>query len=373
MSSPADGPGVPFFELTLLHEDLRVDLDRIWHEITADNAFIGGGAVDRFEERFASFCDVGHCVGVANGTDALELILSGLGIGPGDEVIVPGNTFLATAEAVHNVGASPVFVDVDPDTLLVTAEEITAAVTARTAAAIPVHLYGQMAAMPEILAACDRAGIACIEDAAQAHGARWDGRPAGSWGVAAGFSFYPGKNLGAFGDGGAVVTNDAALASRIRSIANHGRSETDRSLHDLIGRNSRLDGLQAAVLDRKLDEVSTWNEARRRVHASYATLLPSNAIAVSVRSEAEAVHHLEVVRVPDRDAVRDALAMCGIGTSVHYPIPCHLQPALQRDGQSELPVVEQAARHIVSLPMFPHLTSEQIARVASELGRVVSP
>ena len=372
MSPPTNEPGVQFFELTLLHADLRNDLDRIWRDITTDNAFIGGAAVDRFEARFAAFCETEHCIGVANGTDALELILAGLGIGEGDEVIVPANTFLATAEAVHNIGATPVFVDVDPETLLLTAQGITDAVTDRTAAAIPVHLYGQMAAMPEILAACTAAGIVCVEDAAQAHGAMWEGRPAGSWGVATGFSFYPGKNLGAFGDGGAVVTDDSALASRIRSIANHGRSETDRTLHDLIGRNSRLDGLQAAVLDRKLDEVPAWNAARRRAHETYLELLPDSVTPVAVRPEAEAVHHLEVVQVEQRDAVRDALAARGVGSALHYPVPCHRQPALRRDGQSPLPVVEHAAERIVSLPMFPHLTREQIARVCRELTRIVA-
>ncbi|MEM7140173.1 MAG: DegT/DnrJ/EryC1/StrS family aminotransferase [Actinomycetota bacterium] len=367
MSAPQDR--IPFFELTMLHDDLRRDLDQIWTDITGPNAFIGGDAIERFEQRFAAFCATDHCIGVANGTDALELILAGLGIGPGDEVIVPTNTFIATAEAVHNVGAAPVFVDVDPSTLLVTAEHISAAITARTAAAIPVHLYGQMPDMAAIVTACRTAGIACVEDAAQAHGATWDGRPAGSWGDAAGFSFYPGKNLGAFGDGGAVVTADPALAARVRSIANHGRSDTDRRLHDLAGRNSRLDGLQGAILDRKLDEVERWNESRRRLHGRYISALPDAVTSTAIARGAGSVHHLEVVQVDARDEVRAALDGVGVGTSIHYPVPCHRQPAFATD--ADCPVAEAAAERIISLPMFPHLRDDQVDRVAAELERIV--
>lgn len=367
-SSPQD---VPFFELAMLHEEILDDLDVAWKSITRANAFIGGEIVETFEQRFADYQGAAHCVGVANGTDALEMILAGLDVGPGDDVIVPTNTFLATAEAVVNVGARPIFVDIDPDTLLITADAIQAAITPTTAAVMVVHLYGQMAAMDEIMPVCDAAGIAVVEDAAQAHGAEWKGQRAGTFGAAAGFSFYPGKNLGAFGDGGAVVTNDAELAARVRSIANHGRSTTDHYLHHVVGRNSRLDGLQGAVLNRKLDELDRWNGMRRANHATYVANLPAGAQPVAVRDDAVAVHHLEVVQVDDRVAVRDALAAAGIGSSIHYPVACHNQPAFAGSGSFSLPIAETSTERIISLPMFPHLNTAQVERVCAELTKIV--
>ena len=364
---------IPFLDLSAMHDEVRSDLDVAWKSISSSNAFIGGAALEGFEQEWAAACGTNHAVGVANGTDALEVILSGLGIGPGDEVIVPANTFIATAEAVVNVGATPIFVDVHPDTLLITAEAVSAAVTSSTAAVMVVHLYGQMADMDELVAVCERHGLALIEDAAQAHLAEWNGRPAGSFGVAAGFSFYPGKNLGAFGDGGAVVTSDHALAEQIRSVTAHGRSPDSRYEHVHTGRNSRLDGLQAAVLRIKLGRLARWNAERRRAHQTYTELLDPAAGMVSVRPEALAVHHLEVIRVQDRDRLVEALADAEIGSGIHYPIPCHRQPAYAAASPaSDLPVTDSSAAKLVSLPMFPHLSDSAIARVAEVVNRHVT-
>ncbi|MQA14209.1 MAG: aminotransferase class V-fold PLP-dependent enzyme [Pseudonocardiaceae bacterium] len=357
---------VPFLDLPGSNAGLRDELDIAWKSVLAHGGFVGGPEVERFEHDFAAYCDAAACVGVANGTDALELILSGLGIGRGDEVVVPANTFIATAEAVCAVGARPRFVDVAPDTLLVDPDAVEAAITPSTVAVMGVHLYGQMAETGRLTAIADRHGIAFIEDAAQAHGALDDGRRAGSVGVAAGFSFYPGKNLGALGDGGAVVTSDLALAERIRSIANHGRSATARQQHDRLGRNSRLDSIQAAVLAVKLAALDGGNAQRAAAMATYRELLPDGCVPVSVRPGAEPVYHLAVVQVDDRRRVGEALDAAGIGWGVHYPIPCHRQPAfgISRD---RLPVAERAAGRILSLPMSPTLRADQAARVCDVL------
>jgi dTDP-4-amino-4,6-dideoxygalactose transaminase len=355
--------GVPFIDLRAADRNLGGELQEAWQDVTGTSAFIGGPHVDAFEEAFARYCASAHCVGVGNGTDALELALACLGIGPGDEVIVPANTFVATASAVVSVGATPVFVDVDPSTLLVTAESVRAAVTGSTAAVIVVHLYGQVPDMDAIGEVAAATGIAVVEDAAQAHGAAWDGRRAGSFGHAATFSFYPAKNLGAFGDGGAVVTSDGALAAAIRSRANHGRSRS-RHHHRIAGRNSRLDGLQAAVLGIKLRHLDDWNAARRRAHEHYTSLLLGSSVRqVSIDPRATPVHHLEVVEVDDRRHVVDELTRLGVGWGLHYPVPCHRQPAFARYADGSLVVAEAAAERIVSLPMFPTITAEEVERV----------
>jgi dTDP-4-amino-4,6-dideoxygalactose transaminase len=296
-----------------------------------------------------------------------------LGIGTGDEVIIPTNTFIATAEAVFATGARPRFVDVCPDTLLIDPDAVVAAINGSTAAIIAVHLYGQMVDPERISAIADAHGLALIEDAAQAHGARHLGRHAGSVGIAAGFSFYPGKNLGALGDGGAVVTSDLALAEAIRSMANHGRSATDRYLHDLPGRNSRLDTLQAALLSAKLPRLDADNAQRASAMAVYREMLPQGCTPVSVQPGAEPVYHLAVIQVDDRHKVGAALTTAGIGWGVHYPIPCHQQPALAAlrgsvpDAQ-QLPVAEHVTGRILSLPMSPTLSVEQVVRVCDVLG-----
>jgi dTDP-4-amino-4,6-dideoxygalactose transaminase len=370
------GGKIPFLDLHGVNNSVREEFDLAWKTVLDHGHFVGGPEVERFEREFAAYCGTAACVGVANGTDALELILRGLGIGPGDEVIVPANTFIATAEAVCATGAQPRFVDVCANTLLIDPDAAAAAINPSTAAIIAVHLYGQMVDPEPIKAVTAAHGLALIEDAAQAHGARHRGATAGSVGIAAGFSFYPGKNLGALGDGGAVVTNDLALAGAIRSMANHGRSSTDRYLHDLTGRNSRLDTLQAALLSAKLPWLDAGNARRAAAMDAYREMLPPGCRPVSVQPGAEPVYHLAVVEVEDRGTVGEALTAAGIGWGVHYPIPCHHQPALAALHESapdvgQLPVAERAAGRILSLPMSPTLSVEQVARVCDVLGGVL--
>jgi dTDP-4-amino-4,6-dideoxygalactose transaminase len=364
---------IPFLDLQGVNNGLREDFDLAWKTVLDHGHFVGGPEVERFEREFAAYCGTEACIGVANGTDALELILRGLGIGTGDEVIVPTNTFIATAEAVCATGARPRFVDVCADTLLIDPAAAQAAINSSTAAIIPVHLYGQMVDPEPISAIAAAHGLALIEDAAQAHGARHNGVIAGSVGIAAGFSFYPGKNLGALGDGGAVVTSDLALAETIRSMANHGRCAADRYRHDLSGRNSRLDTLQAALLSAKLPGLDADNARRASAMAAYREMLPASCRPVSVQAGAEPVYHLAVIEVDDRAAAGNALSAAGIGWGVHYPIPCHQQPALAAFQDSlpasqKLPVAERAASQILSLPMSPTLSVEQVARVCDVLG-----
>lgn len=366
MSVTAATPSVSFLDLGVLHAPIRDQLDAAWADILGRSAFVGGTPVEAFERKWAAYCETAHCVSVANGTDALELVLFAVGIGPGDEVIVPANTFVATAEAVVTVGATPVFVDVDPGSLLLTAAAVEAALTDRTRAVVVVHLYGQVAAMDELSAVAERAGIQLIEDAAQAHGARYRSRPAGSFGVAGTFSFYPGKNLGALGDGGAVVTDDAELAATIRTLANHGRGT--HLLHTRSGRNSRLDGLQAAVLAVKLAHLDDWNGHRRLVHAAYRDRFEGSEVTMlTTLPGGTPVHHLEVVRVPDRDRLVARLDQAGIATGIHYARPCHKHPAFARFDVRSLPVAETAARRQLSLPMHPTLTLDEVDFVADKV------
>jgi dTDP-4-amino-4,6-dideoxygalactose transaminase len=360
---------VPFLDLTAVNGRIREDLDLAWKAVLAHSRFVGGPEVAAFENDFAAYCDARDCVGVANGTDALELILAALGIGAGDEVIVPANTFIATAEAVVAAGARPRFVDVRPDTLLIDPDAVAAAVNHRTAAIAAVHLFGQMVDVDALSAVADRHGLALVEDAAQAHGARFGGRRAGTVGTAAAFSFYPGKNLGALGDGGAVVSNDSALVERIRRLADHGRSVDLRYRHDERGRNSRLDTIQAAALAIKLRRLDLENEARRVAMRRYARQLPGWCELVEVHRDAEPVHHLAVVRVPDRASAGAALTEAQIGWGVHYPIPCHRQPAYAEFAEV-LPVVDVAAEQILSLPLSPEMGPEEIDQVCDALSAV---
>lgn len=364
---------VKFVDLESTHAEVEERLlERVTQSIS-ENVFIGGCEVEQFEERWAKFCGVDHAIGVANGTDALVLGLRALGIGVGDEVIVPANTFIATAEAVALAGASPRFVDVDDATLLTDASLVEAAITSRTAAVIVVHLYGQVCDMAAMSAVAQRHGIALIEDACQAHGAAWSGRKAGSFGDFAAFSFYPGKNLGALGDGGAVVTGDKQLADRIRSLGNHGRGAPMGM--NLVATNSRLDGLQAAALNVKLDHLDRWNAQRRVIAARYTDEL-QGAMGIRVtdqRAESHSVHHLFVVRVRSRDKVREKLATAGIQTGVHYDIACHLHPAFEQyASDGSLPVSEQAAEQVLSLPMHPHLSTSEVIAVSTAVRDIVS-
>ena len=362
MSIPVED-AVPLNDLQSMTAEIRPQLDAAWDEVVSSSAFVAGEPLKRFEQQWAAHCGTRHAVGVANGTDAIELTLRALGIGAGDEVIVPANTFIASVEAVVLAGATPRFVDVDENTLLLTPAIVKDAITERTAAVIAVSLFGNMPRLDELSALAEASKIALIEDAAQAQGASWNGRHAGSFGVAGCFSFYPGKNLGAFGDAGAVVTDDAALADAIRVLANHGRPPDAAHIHRVLARNSRLDALQAAVLGVKLTRLGSWNAARRDAVAMYAELLPADVEMVTVEPQAVSAYHQNVVRLQGRDAAMDVLSRQGVASQIHYPIPCHLQSPYRMYANAPLPVVEGAARLILSLPLFPHITEAQIVRV----------
>jgi len=365
---------VPFTDLSAMAHEVWPEIQEPYVEALLQGRYVGGAPVAEFERRFARYCDTTHAVGVANGTDALQLTLQALGLGAGDEVIVPANTFIATAAAVVRTGAVPVFVDVAPDTLLITPEILAAAVTPRTSAVIVVHLYGNMPDMDGLVAVAQRAGIPLIEDAAQAHGGEWRDRRAGSFGVAGCFSFYPGKNLGAFGDAGVVVTADTALAERVRSLANHGRTgDASHYEHQFVGTNSRLDTLQAIALTAKLARNEEWTETRIAFADRYRKELAGSGVRLTeVDPLARHVYHLMVVRVPDRARVQAAFAAARVQTGVHYPVPCHLQPPLRRYGTGRLPVCEQAAGEQLSLPLFPHMSRAQVDRVCEVLDEALS-
>jgi dTDP-4-amino-4,6-dideoxygalactose transaminase len=357
---------VPLNDIRGQYRSLKPAIDEAIERVIDAAAFVGGREIAAFEEEFAAYCEVSHCVGVGNGTDALTLTLSALGVGPGDEVITVANTFIATVEAIWAVGAHPVFADVQPDTMLMDPAALRNAIGPRTKAVIPVHLYGQPCPMPEICEIARRHGLKVIEDAAQAHGARWGGRRVGSFGDAGCFSFYPGKNLGAFGDAGAVVSSDSDLIRRIRMLANHGRRE--KYLHETAGTNSRLDALQAAVLSVKLKSLDGWNANRRRIAATYAREWSGHDGATlqlpRVKTHAEPAWHLFVVRVANRPSFVQYLQSHGVETGVHYPLPLHHQPAWRgRSAVPSLPVTERAADRVVSLPIFPEMTAVQIETV----------
>lgn len=357
---------IPLVDLHRQYDSLRGEIDAAIAGVIASAGFIGGPEVTKFEAEFAAFCDAGGAVGVANGTDAIEIVLRAMGVGAGDEVITVANTFIATIEGIMRVGATPVFVDVRPDTMLMDAALVEAAMTPRTRVIMPVHLYGQCCDMDAIGAIAQRAGLRVVEDAAQAHGAEWNGRRAGTMGDAATFSFYPGKNLGAYGDAGAVVVNDPALRERIRMFANHGRKE--KYTHELIGQNSRLDPLQAAILRVKLRALPAWNEARARLAASYLEALAGSGLTLPVTAPgATPVWHLFVIRSPEREAIRVRCKAAGVETGVHYPLPLHQQPALAGVAAPSLPVTERSAREVLSIPLFPELTDAELRRVVAAL------
>jgi dTDP-4-amino-4,6-dideoxygalactose transaminase len=343
--------------------------------VLGHTGFIGGDEVKAFEAAFASYQRTAHCVGTASGTAALFLALKALGIGRGDEVITSPHTFIATAEAILQTGAVPVFVDIDPVTFNLDPSLIEDAVTPRTKAVVPVHLYGQIADMDAIMAVAQRHGLRVIEDAAQAHGAELNGRRAGAWGDAACFSFYPGKNLGAYGDGGAVCTHDSALAERIAKLRDHGR--TSKYEHELVGYGERLDALQAAILAAKLPHLDAWNEARRRHAAWYDRALRD---LPGVRTPAQMpgarhVYHIYCIAVEgDRDQLLKAMNARGIGAGVHYPIPLHKQPALRFLGYEPgaFPHTERAAASIISLPIYPEMTAEQASLVVETLASLLT-
>lgn len=351
---------IPFLDLTAAHLELQEGLDNAFRRVLASSWFILGKELKSFEEEFAACCGAKHCVGVGNGLDALTLILRAMDIGPGDEVIVPAGTFIATWLAVSQAGAVPVPVDQDEKTFNIDTSLIEKAVTKKTKAVMPVHLYGKMAEMDSINRIAEKYGLKVIEDAAQAHGACYRGKRAGTLGDAAGFSFYPGKNLGALGDGGAVVTNDDGIAAKARLLRNYGSKE--KYQHEEKGVNSRLDELQAAFLRVKLENLEEWNERRRMLAMRYRETL--SRIPGLILPEAEDgeshVWHLYVVRHPERDAVRARLEKAGIETLVHYPVPPHLSPAYSGKFQKgDFPVAERLAKEVISLPMGPHFDPDK--------------
>lgn len=365
---------VPFMDLGPQQFDVGSDIADGFTRVISSSGFIGGPEVDGFEEAYARYIGAAHCVGVGNGTDAIELCLRAIGVGPGDEVIVPGNTFIATAEAVARTGARPVFVDVDDDYLLMDPDRLTDALTPRVRAVLPVHLYGQAAPLEVIAEVLRGTDVALIEDAAQAQGATRHGVCAGGLASLAATSFYPGKNLGAYGDAGAVLSQDEVLAGRVRAIAAHG--SVVRYEHPLLGFNSRLDALQAVVLSAKLRHLPRWNEQRRVAAEVYDDLLAEvpGVVRPRVMPGNEHVWHLYVVRVEDRDGVLTDLQRAGVAAAVHYPTPLHLTGAFSGLGgrPGDLPVVERAAARILSLPMFPGITTPQQERVAETLRLAVA-
>jgi dTDP-4-amino-4,6-dideoxygalactose transaminase len=363
---------VPFVDLKAQYDAIRSEVWTAMEDVLSTTSFVMGPALDRFEEAFARYNGAAYCIGVGSGTAALSLALQALDIGEGDEVIVPANTYIATALAVSATGARPVLVDVCDD-YLIDVEAIERAVTPRTRAIMPVHLYGQVVPMEPVLDVARRHGLRVVEDACQAHGARWNGRRAGTFGDLGCYSFYPGKNLGCYGDGGAIVTNDRELYERLRLLRDFGQRE--KYVHLIKGGNSRLDTLQAAVLNVKLQYIDAWNERRRSNARLYDELLRSAGFPVPQRlAGGEHVYHLYVTQVNDRDAVRAKLAESGVATGIHYPIPIHRQRAYADLGYGEgsFPVTEAAAPRLLSLPMYPELSEEQIRYVADMLAEVAS-
>jgi dTDP-4-amino-4,6-dideoxygalactose transaminase len=358
---------IPFVDLRAQHAGLRPEIDAAISRVLDHADFILGADLEAFEAEFAQFCGARYCVGVSSGTSALRLALQAAGVGPGDEVIVPANTYIATAIAVSDAGAIPVLVDVD-DRYLMTAAAVEAALTPRTKAIVPVHLYGRLADVHELVGLAREHGLRLIEDACQAHGARIGGKRSGTFGLAGAFSFYPGKNLGACGDGGAVITDDAAFAKEIRLRRDFGQRR--KYEHVIKAGNDRLDTVQAAILRVKLPFLDAWNELRIKSAARYDELLRSEGIPIPSRpKDGSDVYHLYVVEIDGRDSARAELADVGIETGIHYPTPIHRQPAY-RDlglGVGSFPRTEVAAARLLSLPMYPELRPTQITRVVETL------
>lgn len=364
---------IPLIDLKAQYLTIQSDIDSAIQRVITRSEFIGGDELRQFEAEFAAYCGAKACVGVGNGTDALYLALRGLGIGPGDEVITVAHTFIATAEAISLTGAKPVFVDIREDTMLMNPDALKAAITPQTRAVIVVHLYGQPCEMDRILEIARHHNLKVVEDAAQAHGAYWQGQRVGTLGDVACFSFYPGKNLGAYGDGGAVVSQDEDLIRRVRRLANHGRLE--KYTHEIEGVNSRLDGLQASILRVKLRHLDEWNAARQRHAAHYLDALGGSGVKLPVvHPSAESVWHLFVVRVGEREHLQARLKAEGIATGVHYPLPLHQQPAYKYLGIPEgaLPVTEKVASGIISLPIYAELTEDQVETVSKVVGIITT-
>ncbi|MBC2716509.1 MAG: DegT/DnrJ/EryC1/StrS family aminotransferase [Desulfobacteraceae bacterium] len=360
---------VPFIDLKAQNRSLKSEIFPLWEEILESAGFIGGKHIDAFEDEFAKACNTRHCIAVNSGTDALRFILIALGLKSDDEVITVPNTFIATTEAITQAGGKPVFVDVDPITYNMDHRKLEAAITSRTKGIVPVHLYGQPADMDSILSIADKHGLWVVEDACQAHLAEYKGHKTGSFGTAGAFSFYPGKNLGACGESGAVTTNNGDLAKKVKQIRDHGQSK--KYYHDIEGYNGRCDALQAAALRVKLKHLTAWNESRRKNANLYFDLLKSIDCIVLPRIDNNciSVFHLFVIQVENRNQVQKRLSKKGISTGLHYPIPLHLQKAYKYMNlhPGSFPITEQAAERLLSLPMYPELTKAQIRYVSEEL------
>ena len=364
---------VPLVDLQAAHLEVAEEISNGFHRVLSDAAFIKGGDVAAFEREFADFCGTAYCVGVGNGTDAVELALRAAGLPPGAEVIMPANTFVATAAATVRAGARPVFADVDPDHLLLDPVSVTKMIGSATAVIMPVHLYGQLAPMQVLANIASEHGAVLVEDAAQCHGAAQDGNRAGKFGLAASVSFYPGKNLGAYGDAGAVLTNTEAMARSIRLLGDHGCER--KYVHSELGFNSRLDTLQAVVLRAKLRRLADWNRKRLEAAKRYHELLADLDDVILPRTAPGNLHvwHLYVIQVPRRDQVLRMLNEQGIQASVHYPVPVHLQSAFRRYGYGpgDFPIAEAAAARILSLPLYPQIEPDQQPMVADAVRRAV--
>src|SRR5215469_12786078 len=359
---------VPYLDLHAQYDALRSEVLRALQEICESTRFAQGPGTADFEAKFAEFCGVDHCVSLNSGTSALHMALRCLDVGPGDEVVTVSMTFIATAWAISYVGARPVFVDIHPVRRTMDPDQLEAAITPRTKAIIPVHLYGMPAEMDRIMAIAERHGLPVIEDAAQAHGAKYRGKRIGQFGQIACFSFYPGKNLGAYGEGGALLANDASIAHRARSLRDHAQSQ--KYLHDEIGYNYRMDSFQGAVLAIKLKHLDEWNKARNDCARLYTELLKGSSYTLPGHiSDSMCVWHCYVIETPERDRVRSALQDVGIQSAVHYPVPIHLQKAYAHLGyqSGDLPVTEALCEHCLSLPIYPELSKDKISRVASTL------
>jgi dTDP-4-amino-4,6-dideoxygalactose transaminase len=361
---------IPFVDLKAQYGSIKQEIDEAIAKVISQTAFIGGPFVKEFEEAFARYCGVDHCVGVANGTDALFIALKALGVGPGDEVITVANSFIATSEAIKMAGAQVVFVDCDPKTYNIDVTQIEAKISKKTKAIIPVHLYGQPADMDPIVALAKKYNLRIVGDAAQAHGALYKGRKIATYADITCYSFYPGKNLGAYGDGGALVTNNLEWATAARMFANHGR--TKKYDHDLEGVNSRLDGIQAAILNVKLRYIEEWTESRRQNAYRYNVVLKGAGVVTPLEmDDVRAVYHLYIVRVPAdrREQFQESLKAAGIDTGIHYPIALPYLNAYKHFGHTPdaFPHALKASQEIVSLPMFPELTEEQIEYVAKRI------
>ena len=364
---------IPFVNLHAQYLELKVEIDRAIAAVIERSAYIGGPELAEFERWFAQYCGVPHAVGVSSGTTALELSLRALGIGPGDEVITVSHTFIASVAAITAVGARTGLVDIHDGTATLDPAALSAAITPRTKAVMPVHMYGHPAAMDAINTLAAERGIAVVEDAAQAHGATYKGRRTGALAPIACFSFYPTKNLGAFGDAGIITTSDDEIARQLRLLRDHGR--VSRYEHAIVGQTARLDNLQAAVLRVQGERLNDWNARRRRAAAWYRQHLAGLPLQLPTEADGvEAVYHLFVVRTPQRDALRDHLAARGIGVAVHYPIPVHLQPAYRQLGysQGDLPVSERFASEVLSLPMHPFLDEAAVTAVANAVAEFFS-